>query len=203
MARAITVARCHRPARAPQPPVHRRPALPGGAGRRPGVGASIAAFSHGHPLALAIAADAWRNSATPPNFDPGRAPDVISVLYDYFVRGIPDEERALLEIAAILPATTESRLAGMRPNVRADSLRWLGSLSFMLVGPDGVFPHDLAREVILAELRWRNPTRFVELAIRAQRCFAGLVMAAGLAGYARAFADFAFVLQPQPRGCGS
>lgn len=165
----------------------------------PGVGASIAAFSHGHPLALAIAADAWRNSATPPTFDPGRAPDVISVLYDYFVRGIPDEARALLEIAAILPATTESLLAAMRPNVRTDSLRWLSSLSFMLIGPHGVFPHDLAREVILAELRWRNPRRLMELAIRAQRCFAGLCTAAGLDGYGRAFADFAFVLSHNPR----
>ena len=34
---------------------------------------------------------------------------------------------------------------------------WLRDLSFVEAGPDGLFPHDLARDVLDADLRWRDP----------------------------------------------
>jgi hypothetical protein len=34
---------------------------------------------------------------------------------------------------------------------------WLRELSFVESGPDGVFPHDLARDALEADLRWRDP----------------------------------------------
>jgi hypothetical protein len=34
---------------------------------------------------------------------------------------------------------------------------WLRGLSFVESGPDGVFPHDLARDALDADLRWRDP----------------------------------------------
>jgi hypothetical protein len=45
---------------------------------------------------------------------------------------------------------------------------WLCDLSFMEYGPYGLFPHDLAREVIDADLRWRDPAAYrdMHLAVR-------------------------------------
>ena len=37
----------------------------------------------------------------------------------------------------------------------------------MEAGPLGLFPHDLAREALAADLRWRNPTWYAELHRRA------------------------------------
>jgi hypothetical protein len=34
---------------------------------------------------------------------------------------------------------------------------WLRELSFVESGPEGVFPHDLARDALEADLRWRDP----------------------------------------------
>jgi hypothetical protein len=36
-------------------------------------------------------------------------------------------------------------------------LAWLRGLSFVESGPEGVFPHDLARDALEADLRWRDP----------------------------------------------
>ena len=38
-----------------------------------------------------------------------------------------------------------------------DPFSWLRGLSFVESGPDGVFPHDLARDALEADLRWRDP----------------------------------------------
>ena len=40
---------------------------------------------------------------------------------------------------------------------------WLQGLSFVEVGPDGVFPHDLARDVLDADLRWRDPAGYTRI----------------------------------------
>ena len=40
---------------------------------------------------------------------------------------------------------------------------WLRGLSFIEEGPEGLFPHDLARDVLDADLRWRDPGGFREL----------------------------------------
>ena len=40
---------------------------------------------------------------------------------------------------------------------------WLRDLSFVEAGPDGVLPHDLARDVLDADLRWRDPDGYKDL----------------------------------------
>jgi hypothetical protein len=40
---------------------------------------------------------------------------------------------------------------------------WLGQLSFIERGPLGLFPHDLARDVLDADFRWRNPDSYRQL----------------------------------------
>ena len=57
---------------------------------------------------------------------------------------------------------------------------WLRGLSMMELGRRGLFPHDLAREALAAELRWRHPERYAEIHRRAgayyQQQFAGAVL---------------------------
>lgn len=126
-------------------------------------------FSHGHPLALALAADAWQQAPDRP-FAPERAPDIVTALYEYFVREVATlDRRAALEAIAVLHTTSEVMLAALLDGDAAAAFAWLRELSFVQVGPRGLLPHDLAREVILAELRWRNPARLAALALRVQR----------------------------------
>ncbi len=45
---------------------------------------------------------------------------------------------------------------------------WLRGLSFIESGREGLFPHDLARDTLVADLRWRNPDWYTELHRRAR-----------------------------------
>lgn len=60
--------------------------------------------------------------------------------------------------------TTEALLADVVGPVEAPVLfEWLRGLTFVEQGPDGLFPHDVAREVLDADLRWRDPEGFRDL----------------------------------------
>jgi hypothetical protein len=60
--------------------------------------------------------------------------------------------------------TTEALLADVLGTADAPALFvWLRGLSFIEQGPEGLFPHDLAREVLDADLRWRDPESFRDL----------------------------------------
>ncbi len=121
-------------------------------------------FTHGHPLALSLIADTYaQRPGTEFNF--GADPDVIKTLLDRLVMKVPSPaHRAALEACAMVHYMTESLLAEMvaMPDVR-DLFEWLRDLSFIDSGPFGLFPHDLAREALAADLRWRNPEWYAEL----------------------------------------
>jgi hypothetical protein len=158
---------------------------------------AICAFSHGHPLALALAADAWQ-CAPDTTFAPQTAPDVIAALYDYFMRGVSEpERRAALEVAGVMHTTSEALLSAVLEYNAARTFAWLRDLSFMQIGSRGVFPHDLAREVILADLRWRNPQRLRELVVRAMRYYTEQVRIGAASETMRE--DYAYVVGHHPR----
>jgi hypothetical protein len=48
---------------------------------------------------------------------------------------------------------------------------WLRELSFVESSAEGIFPHDLARETLATDLRWRNPDWYVELHNRARKYY--------------------------------
>ncbi len=48
---------------------------------------------------------------------------------------------------------------------------WLRGLSIIESGQLGLFVHDLAREVLIADLRWRNPELYAELHHRARQYY--------------------------------
>ena len=126
------------------------------------------AFTHGHPLALALVADVQSQDGAAVPFRPQDRPDVVRTLLERFVQQVPGpRHRAALEACAHARVTTEGLLAealGAGGEGGAGELfAWLRGLSFVEQGPEGLFPHDLAREVLEADLRWRDPEGFQEL----------------------------------------
>ncbi|NEK56446.1 ATP-binding protein [Geodermatophilus sabuli] len=123
----------------------------------------VLAFAGGHPLALCLVAEllARHGGALP---DPG-APDVVRALLARFVDEAPTPgHRAALEVCAHARVTTESLLrAAVDGSGAGESFAWLRGRSFVEEGAEGLYPHDLAREVLDAELRWRDPERYADL----------------------------------------
>jgi hypothetical protein len=75
------------------------------------------------------------------------------------VEVVPSElHRHALEVCALARVTTEARLREVLGLEDAHELfTWLRELSFVESGLDGVYPHDLARDALEADLRWRDP----------------------------------------------
>jgi hypothetical protein len=125
-------------------------------------------FTHGHPLALSLVADVF-DQRPGLHFQPEEAPDVIKTLLKHFVQKVPGPaHRRALEACALVHLTTEPLLSAMLtiPDIH-ELFEWLRGLSFIESGRSGLFPHDLAREVLVADLRWRNPDWYAELHRRA------------------------------------
>lgn len=126
-------------------------------------------FTRGHPLALSLVADVL-DQRHDQQFVPEEAPDMIKTLLERFVQKVPSPaHRTALEAAGLLHVITEPVLAELLQVGDAHELfEWLRSLSFIECGKEGLFPHDLVREVLATELRWRNPDWYAELHHRAR-----------------------------------
>lgn len=154
---------------------------------------NVLAFTHGHPLALSLVADLF-DQRPDLHFQPEAAPGVLKALLEQLLQNVPGPaHRAALEACALVRVTTEALLAKMlgMPDPTTSSGRglatavgqdvgqgvhelfeWLRGLSFIEFRPGGLFPHDLAREVLAADLRWRNPDWYAELHRRARTYYA-------------------------------
>jgi hypothetical protein len=130
---------------------------------------AVLGFTHGHPLALSLVAEVF-NQRPGLKFQPEDTPDVVKTLLEQFVQKVPGPaHRAALEACSLVRVLTEDLLAEMLANPDAHELfEWLRGLSFIQSGPGGVFPHDLAREALSADVRWRNPNWYGELHRRAR-----------------------------------
>jgi hypothetical protein len=125
---------------------------------------AVLEFTHGHPLALSLIADVFAQGQDI-RFQPEAVPDIIKMLLEKFLEEIPSPaHRMALDACALVRLTTEALLTEMLPLPNVHELfEWLRRLSFIESGLAGIFPHDLAREALLADLRWRNPDRYAEL----------------------------------------
>lgn len=126
-------------------------------------------FTHGHPLALSLVADVFAQRPDTA-FHPADAPDIIKILVEQFMQQVPSpEHRAALEAASQVHLLNEGLLGQMLQSDDPHPLfDWLRGLSFMEAERGGLFPHDLTREALTAELRWRNPDWQKELHSRAR-----------------------------------
>lgn len=132
----------------------------------------IVSFAHGHPLALSLVADAF-DQQSGQEVAPVESPDLVGTLVKRFVHEVPSpRHRTTLQACALVHALTEPLLARLldAEDVRA-LFDWLHTLSFIEAGRKGLFPHDLAREVLAADLRWRDAETYDLLRRRARRYY--------------------------------
>jgi hypothetical protein len=140
---------------------------------------TILEFTHGHPLALSLVAEVFSQRGHI-GLHPEESPDIVKTLMERFVQQVPGPaHRTALEACALVRVTTETLLGsmlGMSTSGPASEgvhtlFEWLRELSFIESSPEGIFPHDLARETLVTDLRWRNPDWYVELHNRARKYY--------------------------------
>lgn len=170
-------------------------------------------FTHGYPLALSLVADLF-DQRHDLSFQPETAPDVIKILLERFVQKVPGPaHRAAFEACAMVRVLNESVLAAMLklPDPAAEKseetigaqsthelFEWLRGLSFIEAGREGLFPHDLARETLIADVRWRNPDWYKELHQRARKYYVTRLPQASLPEQHRILYDFIFLHRDNP-----
>lgn len=133
-------------------------------------------ISSGHPLTLSMAVDAVRRGATPRTLSdlPGGAGTLLAQL----IGEVPSaRHRTALEVCALLLVTTEDLLRSMAGDDTGELFAWLRAQVFVDESPYGLYPHDVVRDAIIADLRWRDPARHAGLYRRKLDLFQGQVRA--------------------------
>lgn len=130
----------------------------------------IVRAAHGLPLALALFADARERATGPVEqrrlWELRDSPDLVrELLSDAARERVAVPGRCPPRAGAGLVTTEESvRHALEVPPARAHALfTWLRSLSFVRSTAEGLVPHELMREALLADLRWRGPEKYESL----------------------------------------
>jgi hypothetical protein len=95
--------------------------------------------------------------------------------------------------------TNEPLLAAMLslPDAR-ELFEWLRSLSFVSSSRDGLFPHDLVRSALVADLRWRNPDWYRVLHARARTYFSDRLEQTFGIDQQRVLVDYVFLPRDNP-----
>ncbi|WP_128379038.1 AAA family ATPase [Streptomyces cavernae] len=159
----------------------------------PGLYESVTSFAGRYPLALSLtAAVVSRRMSSSMDWTP--TPNIVETLLRHLVGSTPSPlHRHALEVCAHAMTTTEDLLQSVFGDEHAGELfDWLRGLPFVESGPGGVFPHDVVREALDSDLRWRDFTgyqkmhrRVREYAIEQVRRASGpsVLMAARAANY--------------------
>ncbi|CAL9324349.1 AAA family ATPase [Streptomyces sp. SudanB66_2053] len=133
--------------------------------------AGIVRASHGLPFALSLFAEAREASEG----NGGRiteevlfaSPNLAGELLNLLLREVPTPTRTgALYVLALARVTTEELVRRTLdvPAGEAEALfAWLHGLSFVDSTATGLVPHGLAREALLADLRWRDPETYERL----------------------------------------
>jgi hypothetical protein len=159
-------------------------------------------LTHGHPLALSLLVDVLVQRADDSDvpLKLGAVPDVVAELLESFLAAVPSpRHRFALELVAHARFTTAGQLRDALGDEVGDELfAWLRRLSFIECGPHGLFAHELVREVIDADLRWRDPAAYEQVHRRVRRDVVARMMGAEGREQQRAFADLMFLHRGNP-----
>jgi hypothetical protein len=157
-------------------------------------------LTHGHPLALSLLLDVLSQRGDRPPLELSAVPDVVGRLVGSFVAGVPTRRhRRALELAAHARFTTAGLLRSALGEEEGDELfAWLRGLSFVECAPYGLFPHDLAREVIDADLRWRDRAAYAEVHQAVRRDVVERIMRTRGREQQRALTDLIFLHRGNP-----
>jgi hypothetical protein len=123
----------------------------------------VLTFAGGQPLALTLAADlAARPAARPGGWAPDR--DVVKTLLSRLIGTVPSpRHRRALEVCAQTEVTTEDLLRATVGADAAELFEWLCTQPFVESGRYGAYPHDVVRDLLVRDLRWRDPDGYAEL----------------------------------------
>ncbi|MES1943412.1 hypothetical protein PC39_04812 [Salinisphaera sp. PC39] len=126
----------------------------------------LTAFSRGHALALAMAADAVLSGQSVHMVEEEGGHPVYQALLESFTREARDaRQRQALDACAVARELNEDLLAAMLGLDDArDLFDWLAGLSFIERGDTGLFPHDIVRGVLMREMPGRFPGRYEKMA---------------------------------------
>ena len=119
----------------------------------------LTALGRGHPLTLALLADSAVTGGVPESL--ADAPDLVAALTAQVVGEAPDEAHALgYALCALAWITTEDLLRVAVGDRASEVWTWLEHRPFITRGVDGLYPHDLVRDVLEADLRRRSPETY-------------------------------------------
>jgi rhodanese-related sulfurtransferase len=133
-----------------------------------------------------------------------RAATALSILerrgYERVVEQLPGGAHYhALEVCARTRLTTQELLNHvLGRDEAASAFEWLRGLSFIEHTPDGVVPHDLAREILDADLRWRDPEGYRDLHGRILRYLVGRLQTRTGREQQRAYFDFVYLSRTSP-----
>ncbi|MGP4027072.1 AAA family ATPase [Actinomadura sp. 3N407] len=120
-------------------------------------------LAHGHPLTLSLLVDMVRRREDVPGAL-SVVPDVVRALLARLVDQVPSSRHGeALQICAHARFTTEELLRAMLGDDAGTLFGWLRTLSFIEEREFGLFPHDVVRDILDADLRWRDPDGYAGL----------------------------------------
>jgi len=122
----------------------------------------LSALGRGHPLTLTLLAETCAGGTVPTRLD--QLPQLVGELCRVLVREVPDaDHRTGLATCAHAYRTTEDLLAATVGARAPEVWAWLAARPFVGRSGDGLYPHDLVRDVFDAEFAQRNPDAYVAL----------------------------------------
>ena len=122
----------------------------------------LSALGRGHPLTLTLLAETCAGGTVPTRLD--QLPQLVGELCRVLVREVPDaDHRTGLATCAHAYRTTEDLLAATVGTRAPEVWAWLAARPFVGRSGDGLYPHDLVRDVFDAEFAQRNPDAYVAL----------------------------------------
>ncbi|MFJ8186618.1 ATP-binding protein [Streptomyces sp. NPDC096105] len=125
---------------------------------------TLLSFTGGNPLGLALAAAVAVKEDGEVRSGWAPSQDVIATLLPRLVGDIPGpRHRRALEICAHTYVTSESLLRELMGDQAAEVFAWLRDQPFIESTDAGLFPHDVVREALEADLRWRDPDGFAQM----------------------------------------
>jgi hypothetical protein len=126
-------------------------------------GVRLAALGRGHPLTLALLADAAAAGREVPD-DLAEVPELVRTLVADVVGEAPSEAHATgLAVCAHAWVTTEDLVRRAVGDDAPDVWAWLESRPFVTRSGDGLHPHDLVRDALEADLRRRSPDGYLRI----------------------------------------
>jgi hypothetical protein len=125
--------------------------------------AALLTFAGGQPLALTLAADlATHCEFAPEDWTPDQ--EAVKTLLHRLVGHVPTRaHREALEVCAHVEVTTEELLRSALGDSAAELFEWLRDLPFIESSRYGVYPHDIVRDLLTQDLRWRDPEGYGSL----------------------------------------